>query len=224
MKKLILVTLVLSCCLAFLGCNKYYNVYKNSLAEIRYNIFTGSSENFDITFMSGKREKNYVINGYNTELIDFGVITIKLKDESLDCTNSSFALTVNTLRYEDNLEKNPFDGTLVADIGVVIDNEISAITIKVIIDKISEDITLTNLSSQWELNCYDALKIASKQLKQELSPFITNEFLGECYVKIIPDSINNNGEYLWYINFAGREGTQHSVIINPITKEILAKK
>jgi len=223
MKKLFILSLISLSCFVFIGCNKYLNITKNSLAEIRYNIFVGNSDNFDITFMSGKREKNYVINGYNTELIDFGVLTVTLKDNNLNYSNSSFALTIDTLRYEGLFERNPFDDTLVSDIGVLVDNNVQCLNLKIIVDNISEDITLSNISYDWNVDCNDALKIATKQLNEELTPLITSEFLGEIYVKIIPDTINNKN-YLWYVNFVSRDGIKHSVLINPITKEILAKK
>lgn len=223
MKKLFVLSLICLSCFVFIGCNKYLNVTKNSLSEIRHNIFTGSSDNFDITFMSGKREKNYVINGYNTELIDFGVLTVTLKNPNLNYTNSSFALTINTLRYENILERNPFDDTLVADIGVLVNSDVTTINLRLIVDNVSEDIILTNISCDWKVDYNSALKIATKQLSEELKPYITNEFLGETYIKIIPDTINNK-DYLWYVHFVSRDGHKHSVLINPTTKEILAKK
>jgi hypothetical protein len=141
MKKLFVLSLICLSCLVFIGCNQYLNITKNSLAEIRYNIFTGNSDNFDITFMSGKREKNYVINGYNTELIDFGIITITTNFEVDASISPSFALTVETLRYEDILEKNPFDGTYVADIKVLVADNISSITVKIFMGEIVAEIT-----------------------------------------------------------------------------------
>jgi len=224
MRKCIVCVMIIISCFCLYGCDKTYNLTKNNLAEIRYNIFTGSSENISVTFMSGQREKDYVINGYNSDLIDFGVVTITLNNPELDSSNATFALTINTLRYEDALEKNPFDGTLVADIGVVVDNEVNTITIKVIIDKLVEEITLTNLTSDWKVNSLDALRIACKSLSEELKPLISNEFLGEVYIKIIEDTIANNGNYFWYVNFISRNGIQHSVIIDPITSDILASK
>ena len=211
-------------CFLLQGCNKYYNISKANISEIRHNIFIGSSDNFDITFMSGKREKDYVINGYNTELIDFGIVTIALKNSNIDSQIPTFALTIDTLRYEDTLEKNPFDGTYVADIGLIVDNDLPTITIKIIMGEISEEVVLTNLSCNWKLNSYGALKLACKTLKNELRPLMSHEFLGEVYVKIIKDTIVDNESYFWFVNFASRNGIYHSIIIDPVTSEILAKK
>lgn len=224
MKKLVVFFLIVINSFLLAGCNKFYKLTKSNIAEIRHNVFVGSSDNFDITFMSGKREKDYVINGYNTDLIDFGIITITIKDNNLNISDPTFALTIDTLRYEEVLEKNPFDGTYVADIGVVVDNSLSSMTIKVFMGEIVEELTLNNLSYNWEISSYDALKLACKTLKSELKPLISNEFLGEVYIKIIKDTIVNDGSYYWYVNFVSRNGIYHSIIINPLTSEILAKK
>ena len=223
MKKFLFICL-LFCTIFISGCDQNYKYIKNNLAEVRHNIFVGESDNFKVTFMSGKREKDYSINGYNTDLIDFGVITITIKDPSLNTTNSNIAITINTLRYEEELEKNPFDGTLVADIKVLIDNSVDTISVKICIDKLNEDITLNNICSNWKVNHLDALKIAYTQLSKDLQPHISTQFLGEIYIKIIEDTLSNNGNYLWYVNFVTRTGNQYSVIIDPISKEILAQK
>lgn len=223
MKKFCVIFLILISCVPLCACNNYKSL-KSNLSEIRQNIFVGSSENFDITFMSGKREKDYVVNGYNTELIDFGIITITTNFEVDASISPSFALTVETLRYEDILEKNPFDGTYVADIKVLVDDNISSITVKIFMGEIVEEITLNNLSCSWEVSPYSALKIAYKNLSDELAPLMRKEFLGEVYIKIIKDTILNNNNYYWYVNFVSRNGIYHSIIIDPMTSEILAKK
>lgn len=224
MKKLIIFVLIMINSFLLVGCNKYYNLTKSNIAEIRHNIFVGNSDNFDITFMSGKREKDYVVNGYNTTLIDFGIITISLKSPNIEVQNPSFVLTIDTLRYEEVLEKNPFDGTFVADIGLIVDNNLPSMSVKVFMGEIVEEIVLSNISKDWQITSYDALKLACKTLKDYLEPLCQNEFLGEVYIKIIKDTIVDDGSYYWYVNFASRNGIYHSTIINPLTSEILAKK
>ena len=87
-----------------------------------------------------------------------------------------------------------------------------------------EDLQLQNLSINWKVDSKKALKIACKELSKDLAPLITNEFLGETYIKIIKDTIVNNNSYYWYVNFVSRNGIYHSTIIDPMTSEILAKK
>ena len=221
MKKLIIICLLLFS-IVLPGCNKNYNRIKNNLAEVRYNVFVGENDNFKITFMSGKREKDYSINGYNTELIDFGVITIISKNSSTDLTNSNVKISIGENQFEEVLEKNPFDNTYVADIKTLVDDSINTISVK--INNPDSNISLINNCSEWKVNHSKALKLAFNQLSKELKPHITTQFLGEIYVKIIEDTINANGNYLWYVNFVSRTGNQYSVIIDPISAEILAQK
>ena len=224
MKRLTAIFLLIINCFLLTGCNKTYKSALSTISEIRYNIFAGCSDHFDVTFMSGRREKDYVINGYNTELIDFGIVTISVKDPDAQINNPRFSLTINTLRYDDILEKNPFDGTYVADIKNIIDDDLNSITLKLFMGDIVEELTLQNLSINWKVDSKKALKIACKELSKELAPLITNMFLGETYIKIIKDTIINNDSYYWYVNFASRNGIYHSIIIDPMTSEILAKK
>jgi len=224
MRKLLIFIFLIISCFGLSGCNKIYNLASKNIAEIRHNVFEGESDNFKITFMSGKREKDYVINGYNTPLIEFGVVTITLKTEIKDISQSHFALTIDTLRYEEILEQNPFDGTLVADIGVSINQQLPSMIIKLFVGEISEEITLNNMCVNWKVDSDKALKIACKNLKSELSPLSNNDFQGEVYIKIIEDTISNENTHLWYVNFVSRNGIHHSIIIHPMTSKILAKK
>lgn len=223
MKYFAIIVLVINC--FFLGgCNRCYNITKSSISEIRQNIFCGESDNFDVTFMSGYREKDYVINGYNTELIKFGIVTITVKNPNISTLNPAVALTIDTLRYESELEKNPFDGTYVADIGVVVDDDLPSISIKLFLGEVVEELTLNNLTTDWKVDSLKALKISCKTLSKELEPLIDKNFLGEVYIKIIKDTILDDGSYYWYVNFVSRNGIYHSTIIDPLTSEILAKK
>ena len=225
MKKITIFVLIMINCFILTGCNRYYNITRSSISEIRYNIFNGDSDNFNITFMSGQREKDYVVNGYNTDLIDFGIVTITIKNPNLsEPNNPTFALTIDTLRHEGVLERNPFDGTYVADIETIVDNNLPSISIKVFMGDNIEELQLTNISYDWKVSCYDALKLSCKELSQELKPLTQKEFLGEVYIKIIKDTIINDGNYYWYVNFVSRNWIYHSTIINPLTSEILAKK
>ena len=117
MKKLVIFCLIISS-LFLAGCNSVYREVSKTVSEVRYSIYLGETDTIKATFMCGKREKDYVINGYNTPLIDFGIVTIALK-KSATTDNAKIVLTVDTNRYEDTLEKNPFDDTLVADLKII---------------------------------------------------------------------------------------------------------
>jgi len=223
MKKFSLLLLV--SLLVFCGCAnlKIYDKVINNLAEVRYNLYSGKTENINVTLMSGKREKNYVVNGYCTDSVDFGVITFKVKSDITMTKEINFVLTVGTTRYDGILEQNPFDGSYVYDLRNIIDSE-EVITAKIIAGEFVESVELTSVTNNFNVNWDNALKIACKELNDSLQTFIENdEFKGECYVKLICDE-DILGTYYWYVNFVSRFGKSYSVIIDPITNEIMAKK
>lgn len=219
--KRIIFLLITICCLPLASCSgSLTGKIEKSLAEVRQVIFVGETDTIKATFMCGKREKDYVINGYNTPLIDFGIITITLKKD-VDITNARAVLTADTNRYEEALEQNPFDNTLVCDFGLITD--LDSLSVKIYLGSKVHSINLNQISSDWKTDYNDALKIACKSLKGELKKQTNGEFKGETYVKIIEDTKVNKGEYYWYVSFACRNGTKHSVIIDPATGEILTK-
>lgn len=227
-KKLLLTTFILIIAVSvFGGCfsNKYYNLTLNKLSEVRYNLYEGENDQICVTLMSGKREEDYVINGYNTKLVDFGVLTFKVKNEDYaKFDKAKFVLLVGTKRYDGDLEKNPFDGSFVTDIGKIIDSN-EQIFAKIMMGDFIGETTLANVNNSWTVNYEEALKIACKELKGQLDKFMENgEFAGEGYIKIINDLEAKINTYYWYVNFVNRKGENIAVIIDPNTKEILAKK
>lgn len=225
MKKICIVLMlfcaVASSCFVLIGCNSVYNEVSSNVSEIRYNIFTGTSGMISATFMCGKREKNYVINGYSGPLIDFGIITVSINSANYDTQNIKAIVTIDTHRHEEVLEQNPFDGTYVCDIKTT--TNASDLTLKLFFGDQTEQLTLTNISQNWKVDCNKALKIATKTTKQVLKKQIQSSFKGEVYVKIIEDTKVNKGNYYWYVSFVCRNGETHTVLIDPTTAKVLAK-
>lgn len=201
-----------------------YSKAKENIAEIRNNIYIGENDSVKGVFMSGEREKDYVINGYSTPLIEFGVITFTLLGENITrAKTGSYNIVIDGTTYEGELELNPFDNTYVADLGMKFDTK-EDITASIKVGSFESGITLSLRNGDWETSSLDALKLACKALKSELKDYDKEEWESEVYIKIIHDEEISSDKYFWYINFVGRSGINHSVIIDPNTKEILAKK
>ncbi len=224
MKKLRNIALILGVCIVLAGCSRLYQNAQNSIAEVRQNIYTGENESMVASFMAGKREEDYVINGVSTPLIEFGVIAVSLQNVNVGYAKTgSFSLLSGKDRYSGELQLNPFDNSYVADIGKIIDTD-DDISLTVTIGSFTAEVSLQKTNVKWKLNCDDALKTACKALKSELKSWGKKSFDGEVYVKIIHDSKISSTDYFWYVSFVNTTGTMHSVIIHPITGEILAKK
>lgn len=223
--KIIMLTLVVFITLVLTGCtNKYFELTKENISEQRQNLYVGESQNITATFMSGYREKDYVINGYNTPLIEFGIITVMLEQNNIAKTDiATYSLTIGTNRYDGQMEINPFDGSYVADIKQLITLD-ENLTLKFTLGSFTEELNLNILSNTWQIDYNQALEIACDQLKPYLKQMTNNGFLGETYIKIIYDNKIQENAYFWYVNFVGRSGQSHSIIIEPNTGEVLAKK
>lgn len=223
----LLVVMLIACAWLMTACsNKMFDITLSKLSEVRHNLYFGETENLTATFIVGERESQYVINGYHTESVGFGVITFnlsKMADEP-DLQDPKFVITINGKRFDGALEKSPIDGTYVADIQKNVNSD-SDVNVKLLAGDFEEELVLTTVTDGWALDHVGALKIATKELEQDLKTFMENgEFAGEGYVKILNDKTQPNSDYVWYVSFINRHGKTAAVIIDPNSKEVLAKK
>lgn len=204
------------------GYSRIYDMAHNNIAECRQVMYVGKTNNLSVDLISGTREQNYVVNGYCTDSIAFGVVTFKiLTDINIDTAN--YVLTIGTTRYDGILERNPYDNTYMCDVKALI-NTNDVITAKIIAGEFVESVELNNITADWNVNSDNALKLAVSELTKELKTFIENdEFKAESYIKIVNDD-EVDETYYWYVSFVGRNGKTYAVIIDPISNEILAKK
>ena len=72
--------------------NKIYN----NLSEIVDFVVCGDSDAMSVSFMCGRREVEYKINGYSTELIPYGVLCVSLKNDDENIGNVDYK-TVQTM-------------------------------------------------------------------------------------------------------------------------------
>lgn len=224
-KKTIISILCVLCLVCLYGCQKQkiYDMAITNIAEVRELMLGGENENVKATLISGFREIDYVVNGYCTEPIEFGVLTFNVLADIVIPENVSYVLTIGSVRYDGKLEHNPYNDTYVCDIQKKIEQG-EIVFAKIIAGEFVENVELTTVTHNWVLNYKDALRTACSELSKELEEFVKDEqFCGECYIKILNDDELNN-LYYWYVNFVSRFGKNYSVIIDPITAEILAKK
>lgn len=226
MKKFVCVFLVLLItCVIMISCTDTNLIsIQNSISEERKNVFVGETDNFLVNFMTGRREQEYVINGYKTNLIDFGVVTFTIKNMTIKDEDLSVIVNINGTEYEEILEENPFDGTLVCDIKTTAENY-QNIIVTLISKDFKEECKLKNLNTEWKIKGKDALKVAYKNYKRKLKKFIKNgEFEGETYIKILNNTSVSSEDYLWYVNFVCRNGKNYACIIDTNSNKILAKR
>ena len=194
--------------------NEYSNEY---ISEYRKNLFIGKTGLFWASFTSGERESDYVMNGQKTNLVDFGVLTIKLNAD-MGSDNPKFELDVNDKKYSGELEKNPYDGSYVFDIQVQVDDKDE---IFVTLTDFDQKIKLICLSCNWESSWQDAVDVFYQKYLNEVSNNTVNgKFLGEIYVKIVATD-NNFDNIYWYVLCVCKNGDMFTCLVDPNTKMIL---
>lgn len=209
---------------AFSSCQTKDKYIKENLAEIREFLYEGSNEEVKATLVCGKRESEYVLNGYATSLVEFGVLTFYIQNiDDYSIENKKYALIVGTKRIEGVLEKNPFDNTLVADIKKIIDSD-EKISVKLVLDDFTCDLKLKKVNSDWRVSANDVISIISNSFESEIRSLVENGILkGEVYIKIINDEDEYANDYYWYVSILSRNGEKLNAIISPKSGEILTK-
>ena len=216
-KYIILVILMLSFCF-FIGCGTNLNdkVVKN-LSEIRYNAFQYVSSGFKISFMSGEREDPYEYDGISNKKVDFGIITAVFKDFK-GFNKIPFKIELNGDVKEGLLEKNPFNSSYMADIGIKVKDDYK---IKVSLNN-GDFVELVNISNSWAINYEKALEIGINYTKDEILKLKNNE-AAEFYLKIITDEEYLIDEFFWSFSFTDSNFKSTTVIIDVNSGEILVK-
>jgi len=194
----------------------------DNIAECREFVMVAKDDRFSISLACGEREIDYKMDGYANELIPFGVITVTVCNiEGFVVDGSRFILYVGTEKYSGNFEQNPFDKTLVADIGVIVDKN-KNISIDVLSGEEKYSLKFNKVDEDWCVNKEDCVKILIEQYKKQLKSFCNDVFEGEVYIKIIDDYDNMSSDFYYYVSVIGRGGSSLNILISPKTAEVLA--
>lgn len=196
----------------------------NSLSEIRYNIFGGNTDAFGATLMTGERETPYILDGVPQELIEFGIITLHFKIPTSSFNgNPSFRLTIDDTYYDGEFERNPFDNTYVADIKTKTYDD-SNVYLLVEWDNLYETTKLEPRSITWELDWEAALEKALDNTDIINKLIVDGVLQAEVHVQIIGDPQGVSDKYFWYVSIYGRNGSVVTVVIDPLTGQIVTKR
>jgi len=211
--------ILFSCILSLVGCsNKDVEILKKNTAEVREKFWLGEAGNISASFTCGMREKNYVSNGIATEVVEFGIIVFELADNSLE--NCKFELLFEDTKYSGDLQKNPYDNTLVADIGSRCYG--NTVVARLITESETLEIILECVSN-WKINSDDIYNIVAKNYKSEIKALTLNGvFVGEIYIKILNDKDKYANDFYWYISLINTTGGVLQLIISKDTGEILS--
>lgn len=175
-----------------------------------------------MSFTCGVRESDFKLDGYHTDTVEFGVLTVELPKDVEYSGSATFKLNYNNKVTSGKLEQNPFDLSLMADIGFIV-QDVNSVDVSFTMGNNTTSITLNDVTSNFNYNYMSAYDIFIKHSENELKQFVVdNKFMAEVYIKIMHDNSIDSG-YYYLVRVIGVKGTVLSAIINPITGEILAK-
>ena len=217
--------LIFICPLFLSGCNNanLKAIVNEKLSEVRFNLFSASSDEINIKFTSGFREDPYILNGKSENKKEFGVITVKFL-KNLPNTNASpnFVITIEDMDFDGVFELNPFDQTYVQDIETFVLDD-SNVTIKIMFGELNFETSLKNVSKEFSINHKDALNIFIKEFEKDINLLLKNGKDFEVYVKIISDPNFSLDKNYFYVCLISNSGISFSLIIDPLNGQILAK-
>ena len=225
MRKITLFFCLILMSISFYGCAKYVGkIVNDSLSEVRYNLYQVYTNEIDIQFTSGFREEPYIINGISESKKEFGIITAHFLFDIKDYSGlPTFNIKINEREFEGEFEQNPFDQSFVYDIEIFVLDD-AKISIEINWDNFDFSSGLDNISNNFQCDYKQALKIFIEEFKPDIKKIIVNNKLqGEVYVKLIsrPELKTNN--VYWYVSLVGKSGQTMSVVIDPYSKQVLAK-
>ena len=194
---------------------------QNSVSEIRQNFFVAEDDLSNINISSGYRENPYSLDGVHNDVVPFGVVVFRTSLANI--AEPSYNITIGESVYQGIFERNPYDNTFVADLETAIDDD-SQIHATIYIEDDTYDFTLQNLSSGWEIDCYEAFDIGLEALDECVQSLKKgNSFGGECYIKVISDPNNMLDIFYWYVAIVDKEGNTHAVVVDSSSGKILSQ-
>lgn len=214
---------LLSAVLMLWGCTPQLEKdIRANISEIREFMLFGRDNNACVSMICGYRESEYKLNGVATDLIEFGVVTVKVFEQLSGDLDMNYVLFVGTEKFDGVMAKNPFDGTFVIDIQKIIDRNAN-IVLQLNLGEWEKSYKLTRIDEDWGLGSDDCIGILLKQYKKELKSFYDNkEWCAEVYIKIIDESDENVSHFYFYVSVLGQKGASINMVISPKSGEVLA--
>ncbi len=219
--KKVLISFCLLICLFFLcSCGdggKQENMLEASLSEYRKNLFIYKNSNYLVTFTSGERENDYIMNGEKSKMVDFGVITLKFA-KPFAGSKLQFELKVNDDTYAAEFERNPYDNSFVFDIEKQVNDDCS---ISLYLVDFDETVKMECVSKTWKYTYLNALEIFANFHKKEINPLMKDGNLqGEIYIKTVAED-NNLSDIYWYVLLVCKNGEMYANLISVTTGQIM---
>ncbi len=221
MKKLTIFLIVLAVCVCACACKSPIEKWESSLSEVRDEVMTASGEGLSAVLMSGVREDPFVIDGVSGKKVDFTVITVTPISAEEDAT-FSYTLFADGKKYSGELNKHPFKGTWSAEIAV---RTVDSATLTIAGESSAQTLELKSVKSDDMIGVADVLEITEVRLKKQIKELGgSSKLRAEIYVRLLSNPISADEGYYWYVGVAVDDSTVYALLIDPVTREIVASR
>lgn len=218
MKKRVSVLLIL-CCFFLFGCAKPIEKREPNISELRDEVMVAQSDRMKITLMSGVRENPFVIDGAAGEKQPFTVVTVTPSGFN-DGASFNYELYIGDVKYGGKFSKHPFKNTWSFELAERVGGT-AAITVTS--DGYAENFELKSVKTEEMIGADYALEIAEIRLKNRIKEMTDGGNLNaELYIRFLENPISSDGGYYWYVAFVPDKYVVYAVLIDPVTKEIVA--
>lgn len=221
MRRILSIVAVFTICVGFpffSGC-KNNDAYDKVISEIRDVVYLSNVDTIVFSASSGEREKNYKTDGVANGREEFFILCV----EGVFSSAPTCAFSIGGKEYGGEMKKHPFNDSYSYEVNA----KTTAKEIDVCVNFGNESVetTLKSVKTDKSKTAMQALSKARAELKKTLDKHLKNGvFDGEVYLRIIPNPVENDGRYFWYVAFCKSENDCFSVLIELESGNVVAKK
>ncbi len=220
-KHLIFVIIILASVLGLLCINLYFGRSQmyNMSSQLQHNYFMKTTDRYFAEFYSGEREQSFEYNGISTPKIAYGIFSIKLFGDNNYAKSLNAFVKLNGNEYIFILEKNPFNGTFMCDVGSVFKDDAN---IEILIENIDDGyVKLDCVSNSFKINCYRALEKGFDTLKSFIKENSKNNKSCECYLTIAYNKFDEETNYFWVFMVKSSNLQSKNAVIDVFSGDVL---
>lgn len=225
-KKFAILSILALMIFCFSACRTNNINLNDYVIESRENLFTACDNLYSVSFSTGMRESDYNFDGIVNKMIPFGVLTLT-RNENIPLANDtySYIVKIDDKSYSGFLQKSNNDNSYSADLEVnTIGNE--KINVQISFTGYTFNKDLENTSANFQVDHFSALKVAEKELKQNIKNLSSDKNVKiEVVMKVMKDYSNTElKSYYWYVGIVATNGESMGILINANNGEVIAKK
>lgn len=225
-KIIIVVCAVVLCLLTLAACETKKTtdeILTESVSSRQSACYTGADENFSVTLSTLSQEEAFIADGKVGNMVTR--TTLVVKPSEVKDVEIKYSLQSQSGKAEGTLSKNVLGSAYIAeisDLSAVGTPDTVVITVGSGEDETEYSIALTDRMAD-VINSDEAVKTAYEYYKQQIDAEIAAEdgWQREIFVRYVNDRKDSESKYYWYVAFVAGRNDDMSVLIDPVTKEIV---